>query len=223
MTSSNGNIFRVTGLLCGKFTGHRWIPHRKADDVELECFLLSTSEPRVEWRGAWVFFFYLRLNQQLTKQWRRPWFETSSRSLWRHHNGLRKLIHMNATWSVSTSSWVKVRAWCRSAISFLTAKQPRTMHANKSDGYNTNRWYKHHKPNHYKAVYVFYGTTLLELDHLSGLPRGGWVGLVTGNINLLVLIGFRRGSRGNSTGAEVMLSSLLVCELVCSFVCLSVC
>ena len=27
MTSSNGNIFRVTGHLCGEFTGHRWIPH----------------------------------------------------------------------------------------------------------------------------------------------------------------------------------------------------
>ena len=25
MTSSNGNIFRVTGPLCGEFTGHRWI------------------------------------------------------------------------------------------------------------------------------------------------------------------------------------------------------
>ena len=29
MTSSNGNIFRVTGHLCGEFTGHRWIsPHK---------------------------------------------------------------------------------------------------------------------------------------------------------------------------------------------------
>ena len=26
MTSSNGNIFRVTGHLCGKSPGHRWIP-----------------------------------------------------------------------------------------------------------------------------------------------------------------------------------------------------
>ena len=26
MTSSNGNIFRVTGPLCGAFTGFRWIP-----------------------------------------------------------------------------------------------------------------------------------------------------------------------------------------------------
>ena len=26
MTSSNGNTFRVTGLLWEEFTGHRWIP-----------------------------------------------------------------------------------------------------------------------------------------------------------------------------------------------------
>ena len=26
ITSSNGNIFGVTGPLCGDFTGHRWIP-----------------------------------------------------------------------------------------------------------------------------------------------------------------------------------------------------
>ena len=30
MTSSNGNIFRVTGHLCGEFTGLRWIPRTKA-------------------------------------------------------------------------------------------------------------------------------------------------------------------------------------------------
>ena len=39
MTSSNGNIFRVTGPLCGEFTGHRWIPLRKAGDAELWYFL----------------------------------------------------------------------------------------------------------------------------------------------------------------------------------------
>ena len=33
MTSSNGNIFRVTGPLCGKFTGHRWIPLTNASDA----------------------------------------------------------------------------------------------------------------------------------------------------------------------------------------------
>ena len=48
MTSSDGNIFRVTGHLCGEFTGLRWIPHTKASDAELWYFLWcapnSTSE-----------------------------------------------------------------------------------------------------------------------------------------------------------------------------------
>ena len=38
MTSSNENIFRVTGPLCGKLTGDRWIPLTKASDAELWCF-----------------------------------------------------------------------------------------------------------------------------------------------------------------------------------------
>ena len=38
MTSSNGNIFRVTGLFVREFTGHRWIPHTKARDKELDIF-----------------------------------------------------------------------------------------------------------------------------------------------------------------------------------------
>ena len=33
MTSSNGNIFHVTGHLCGEFTGTRWIPRTKASDA----------------------------------------------------------------------------------------------------------------------------------------------------------------------------------------------
>ena len=43
MTSSNGNIFRVTGHVCGEFTGLRWIPRTKASDAELWCFLWSAS------------------------------------------------------------------------------------------------------------------------------------------------------------------------------------
>ena len=60
MTSSNGNIFRVTGPLCGEFKGHRWIP----------C---TRPLPR-----SFDVFFNLRLNQPLSKQWRRRWFETPS-------------------------------------------------------------------------------------------------------------------------------------------------
>ena len=44
MTSSNGNIFRVTGHLCGEFTGPRWILHTKASDAELWFLLWSAPE-----------------------------------------------------------------------------------------------------------------------------------------------------------------------------------
>ena len=48
MTSLNGNIFHVTGPLCGEFTVHRWIPRAKASDAELWCFLWSAPEPTLE-------------------------------------------------------------------------------------------------------------------------------------------------------------------------------
>ena len=48
MTSSNENIFRVTGPMCGEFTGRRRIPLTKASDAELLCFLWSVPEKTVE-------------------------------------------------------------------------------------------------------------------------------------------------------------------------------
>ena len=48
MSSSNGKIFRITGNLCGEFTGHRWIPRTKASDAELWCFLWPWPEWTVE-------------------------------------------------------------------------------------------------------------------------------------------------------------------------------
>ena len=44
MTSSNGNIFRVTVHLCGEFTGHRWILRTKASDADLWCLFLCAFE-----------------------------------------------------------------------------------------------------------------------------------------------------------------------------------
>ena len=44
MTSSNGNIFRITGPLCGEFTSDQWIPLTKAIVLELWCFLWSVPE-----------------------------------------------------------------------------------------------------------------------------------------------------------------------------------
>ena len=74
---------------------YRWIPHTKASDAENWCF------------------FYLCLNQQLSKQWRRRWFETPSLSLWRNcnvyvsleyaiigsDNGLTTIQCQNFTWT----------------------------------------------------------------------------------------------------------------------------
>ena len=40
MPSSNGSIFRVAGHLRGEFTGDRWIPRAKANDMELSFFYL---------------------------------------------------------------------------------------------------------------------------------------------------------------------------------------
>ena len=48
MTSSNGNIFRVTCTLYGEFTSHRWFPRTKASDAQLWCFLWSSLEATVE-------------------------------------------------------------------------------------------------------------------------------------------------------------------------------
>ena len=68
MTSSNGNIFALQAILCGEFTGHRWIPAQ-----------------RPVTRGFDVFFD-LRLNKRLRKQSWCWWFETLSRPLWRYCN-----------------------------------------------------------------------------------------------------------------------------------------
>ena len=74
VTPTNGNIFRVTGPLWGEFTRHRWIP-------------LTRPVKR-----SFDVFFDLRRNKRLSKQSRRRWFETPSRSLLRHCNGQSILV-----------------------------------------------------------------------------------------------------------------------------------
>ena len=60
MTSSNGNIFRVTGHLCGEFTGPGEIPAQRP----------------VTW--SFDVYFDLRPNKRLSKQSLGWWFETLS-------------------------------------------------------------------------------------------------------------------------------------------------
>ena len=70
MTSSNGNIFRVSGPLCGEFTGPGEFPAQRPVTRSFDVF------------------FDLRPNKWLSKQPRGWWFETLSWSLWRQCNGI---------------------------------------------------------------------------------------------------------------------------------------
>ena len=71
MTSSNGNIFRVTGPFCGKFTGPGELPAQRPVTRSFDVF------------------FDLRPNKRLSKQPWGWWFEMPSWSLWRHSNACK--------------------------------------------------------------------------------------------------------------------------------------
>ena len=66
MMSSNGNIFRVTG--------------RSPVD----------SPHKGKWCGALMLSLICAWTKQLSKPSRRRWFETPSRSLWRHCNAIKQ-------------------------------------------------------------------------------------------------------------------------------------
>ena len=83
MTSSNENIFRVTGPLCGEFTG----PGE-----------FSTQRPVMR---SFDVFFDLRLNKRLSKQPWGWWFETPSWSLWRQCNDMPRLdVSTRVCWMI---------------------------------------------------------------------------------------------------------------------------
>ena len=76
MTSSNGNIFRVTGPLCGEFTGPGEFPAQRPVTRSFDVF------------------FDLCLNKRLSKQPWGWWFETPAWSLWRHRNDYGNHVHI---------------------------------------------------------------------------------------------------------------------------------
>ena len=69
MTSSNGNIFRATGLCVGNSPVSGEFP---------------TQRPVTR---SFDVFFDLHPNKRFSKQWWGWWFETLSCPLWRHRNG----------------------------------------------------------------------------------------------------------------------------------------
>ena len=115
MTSSNGNIFCVTGPLCGEFTGPSEFP---------------TQRPVTR---SFDVFFDLRLNKRLSKQLWGWWFETLSWSLWRHCNQRclvaftwgqfqRKNNHSNVIANYKfTHSGIKARMFCENKVNIMAA------------------------------------------------------------------------------------------------------
>ena len=100
MTSSNGNIFRVTGLLCGEFTGPGEFP---------------TQRPVTR---SFDVFFDLHLNKRLSKQPWGWWLGTLSWSLWRHRNALR----------AGSGSWCEYRRSCLVPAPQITLPSTLTYH-----------------------------------------------------------------------------------------------
>ena len=111
MTSSSGNIFGVTGPLCGEFTGLGEFP---------------TQRPVTR---SFDVFFDLRLNKRLSKQPRGWWFETPWWSLWRHCNDLKPFSQMfyNLYFSSLVDSFSFYSSWKTKLKSNSTFQKNKTI------------------------------------------------------------------------------------------------
>ena len=103
MTSSNGNIFRVTGPLCREFTGPGEFPAQRPVTRSFDVL------------------FDLHLNKRLSKQPWGWWFETPPWSLWRQCNGYKQMgylyIHI-APYTIGFSRW----QLCESLVRLLVVE-----------------------------------------------------------------------------------------------------
>ena len=142
MTSSNGNIFRVTGHLCGEFNGLRWIPRTKASDAELDVYSA------------------LCLNKRLRKQsWSRLviWDAIAPIMTWRHCNDSgQSTIALYTSWFlplwpcrptdsprlyVLCDCWTNARrAWTAYGSSEIYLKAPLSHERHHSDATNDYHW-----------------------------------------------------------------------------------
>ena len=136
MTSSNGNIFRVTSPLCGEFTGHWWIPLTNASDAQLWCFPWSVPE-------------------RLSKQLRRWWFEMPLHSLWRHCNATNTYQdHPNIMrWFIAIFSIRELQTWLDHYQHYTICSVIQMVHNDAPDRCNNTQsawwllmsWYPYHQ------------------------------------------------------------------------------
>ena len=103
MTSSNGNIFRVTGPLCGEFTGPGEFP---------------TQRPVTR---SFDVFFDLRLNKKLSKQSWGWWFETLSDPLLRQRD-VMFMATLCVEWNDDTNRIVNDHFCCLHLSNLIISK-----------------------------------------------------------------------------------------------------
>ena len=78
----------VTGPLCGEFTGEfpSWMPVTRSFDIIIDLFQIWPQNRILHEKTSEKDPSNVFLNKRLSKQSRRRWFETPSRSVWRHCN-----------------------------------------------------------------------------------------------------------------------------------------
>ena len=101
MTSSNGNISRVTGSLRREFTGPRWIPH-------------------TEWSGDLMFSLICAWKKRVSKQLWGCWYDTPSCLLWHHCNVVKLFGYFDWRAKNKGTTWLDTivlqpinHDWCR--------------------------------------------------------------------------------------------------------------
>ena len=104
----------------GSFFSYSWWRHEIETFSALLAFCAGTSPvtgkfpAQKQWRGALMFSLICTLHKRLSKQSRGWWFETPSRSLWRHCNvWVLYLVTVQHHWIV----WLKVSGiWCQKLL-----------------------------------------------------------------------------------------------------------
>ena len=116
MTSSNENIFRVTGHLCGEFTGPGEFPALRPVTRSFEGI------------------FDLRPNKRLSKQPWGWWFDTPSWSLWRQCNACDIMV-------IAPSGLIFNQIRFRISIPFeATVSRPLTSRSQPTNGCMSIKW-----------------------------------------------------------------------------------
>ena len=141
--SSNGNIFRVTGHLCGEFTA----PGE---------FLAQRPVTR-----SFHIFCDLRLNKRLGKQSWGWWFETLSHPLWRHRNVLSTEQKSQClAWDTFKSIYFDAKVCVATPLEFI----PKGSIGNEPLLFQVMAWC-HHATSHYLSQCMLSKSYVTVLHH----------------------------------------------------------